>query len=52
MVNNLLKDGANLNLLDNYQNSPLVLAIQDNRTAIAQLLLQFSDRIDFKSAQI
>ena len=39
MVDNLMKDGANPNLLDNYQNSPLALAIQDNRTVVAQILL-------------
>lgn len=48
MVDNLLKDGANPNLGDFYSNTPLADAIESDQTEIAELILKFSERIDFK----
>ena len=51
MVNNLLKEGANPNLLDNYQYSPLGLALNKSLIAVSKLILKFSQRINFKTAE-
>ena len=50
MVNNLLKDGANPNLLDVFGYTPLELSLRENFTNIAKQILRFSNKIDFKSA--
>jgi ankyrin repeat protein len=51
MVNNLLKDGANPNLVDGLGQSPLELSLRENLTAIAKQILKFSSCIDFKSIE-
>ena len=51
MVNNLLKDGSDPNLLDNYQYSPLGLALTHNLINISKLILKFSQKINFKTAE-
>lgn len=47
MVNNLLKDGANPNLIDNNNFSPLTLALHENLFDISNLILKYSDKINF-----
>ena len=51
MVNNLLKDGADPNLLDAYGYTPLELSLRENLTLIAKQILKFSGKINFRSAQ-
>lgn len=51
MVNNLLKDGANPNLLDSFGHTPLELSLRENFSNVAKQILKFSNKIDFKSAQ-
>ena len=51
MVNNLLKEGADPNLLDNYSYSPLGLALTHNLIAISKLILKFSQKINFKTPE-
>ena len=51
MVNNLLKDGADPNLLDSYGYTPLELSLRENLTMIAKSILRFSNKIDFRSKQ-
>lgn len=38
-------------MLDNYQYSPLGLALSKNLTAASKLILKFSQKINFKSAE-
>ena len=47
MVENLLKDGADPNLGDFYLNTPLADAIDSESTEIAELILKYSDKINF-----
>ena len=51
MTSNLLKDGANPNIVDSYQYTPLGLAIQQNHMDIAKLILKFSEKINFKTPE-
>lgn len=47
MVSNLLKEGANPNMVDNRNHTPLTLALSLEFTGIAELILKFSDRLNF-----
>ena len=41
MVSNLLKDGANPNLMDNYQLTPLALSLALDHNEVSKLILKF-----------
>lgn len=47
MVNNLLKDGADPNIADFFQNTPLADALELENFEMAKLILKFAQKIDF-----
>ena len=51
MINNLLQDQANPNKLDHHYLSPLGLAIKEDRIDIANLILKYASRINFRTAE-
>ena len=51
MVDNLLREGANINLIDSNIMTPLAIAISDGKTEIAKCLLGRNFGIDFSLGQ-
>lgn len=48
MVNNLLKDGADPNIADFFQNTPLADALELENFEMAKLILKYAQKIDFQ----
>jgi len=51
MVSNLLKCGADPNIEDNFQYTPLSLALNLNYLSLSKLILKFENQINFKNVQ-
>ena len=47
MIDNLLKEGASLNLIDSNAMTPLAIAISDGKTEITKCLLKKNYGINF-----